>query len=198
MEMAGSEVESENKARIPVHKPGIKEKTFFFSSGILISVPFTVFFSQFSNVLCIALPVLVSQVCSSVILAPFIEEFAKVLPLFYRHGETERSTVKLGILTGVGFGATEFVLYVFVLSAPFISRLPGIIFHGCSAGIVAYGLASKKPILYYLIATALHLVNNLFALFPNMLGYVIGPAILVATYLIAWYLYRKTTERIVV
>ena len=48
-------------------------------------------------------------------IAPFIEELAKVFPLFYRHGETERSIVMLGILIGLGFGITEFVLYVAVL-----------------------------------------------------------------------------------
>jgi len=43
-----------------------------------------------------------------VILAPFIEELAKVFPLFYRHGETERSLVTLGLLIGLGFGVAEF------------------------------------------------------------------------------------------
>ena len=36
------------------------------------------------------------------VLAPFIEELAKVFPLFYRHGETQRSLVTLGLLDWVG------------------------------------------------------------------------------------------------
>ena len=37
-------METEQKAAISVHKPDIKEKIFFFISGLLVSVPFTVFF----------------------------------------------------------------------------------------------------------------------------------------------------------
>ena len=76
--------------------------------------------------------------CSAVIFAPFIEEFAKVFPLYYRHGETERSIMNLAVLTGLEFGVTEFVLYVFTLGVPFISRIPGLIFHASSTGITAY------------------------------------------------------------
>jgi RsiW-degrading membrane proteinase PrsW (M82 family) len=79
-------METEQKASISLHKPDIKEKIFFFLSGLLVSVPFTLFFSEFSSSLCVAMPLLFAQVCSSVIFAPFIEEVAKVFPLFYRHG----------------------------------------------------------------------------------------------------------------
>ena len=155
-------METEQKATIALHKPNIKEKIFFFLSGLLVSVPFTLVFSEFSDSLCVALPLIFAQVCSSVIFVPFIEEFAKVFPLFYRHGETERSLLDLGILVGLGFGVTEFALYVFTLGAPFISRVPGIIFHASSAGITAYGIAKKKPLPFYLVAVSLHLANNLF------------------------------------
>jgi hypothetical protein len=64
-------MKTEQKATISLHKPGIKEKIFFFLSGLLVSVPFTVFFSGFSDSLCVAMP-LFSQVCSLVIFAPFI------------------------------------------------------------------------------------------------------------------------------
>ena len=192
-------METEQKATIAVHKPDIKEKIFFLSSGLLMSVPFTLFFSDFSNSLCVAMPLLFAQVCSLVIFAPFIEEVAKVFPLFYRHGETERSLLDLGILVGVGFGVTEFVLYVFTLGAPFISRIPGIIFHASSAGITAYGIAKKKPVTFYLISVALHLANNLLALFSSEVSflYIPGLIVLVATYLLAWRLYRRTSETIV-
>jgi RsiW-degrading membrane proteinase PrsW (M82 family) len=191
-------MKTEQKATISLHKPGIKEKIFFFLSGLLVSVPFTVFFSGFSDSLCVAMP-LFSQVCSLVIFAPFIEEVAKVFPLFYRHGETERSLLNLGILAGLGFGVTEFALYVFALNAPFISRVPGVIFHASSTCITAYGIAKKKPIAFYLIAVALHLANNLLALFSKefALLYILGLIVLVAAYLLAWRLYRRTSETIV-
>jgi len=187
------------QATISVHKPDIKEKIFFLSSGLLMSVPFTLFFSDFSNSLCVTMPLLFAQVCAIVIFAPFIEEVAKVFPLFYRHGETERSILDLGILVGVGFGVTEFALYVFTLGAPFISRIPGVIFHASSAGITAYGIAKKKPLQFYLIAVAFHLANNLLALFSSefALLYIPGLIVLVAAYLLAWRLYRRTSETIV-
>jgi len=193
-------METEQKVTIAVHKPDIKEKIFFFLSGLLVSVPFTLFFSELSDSLCIAMPVLFAQVCSTVIFTPFIEEFAKIFPLFYRHGETEKSILNLGILVGLGFGVTEFVLYVFTLGASFISRVPAVIFHASSAGIAAYGLVKKKPIPFYLIAVAFHLANNLLALFSDSFPFLFIPAliVLVATYLLAWYLYRRTTETIVV
>ena len=78
-------------ATIAIHTPDIKEKIFFLLSGLLVSVPFTLFLSDLSDSLCIAMPLLFAQVCSLVLFAPLIEEFAKVFPLFYRHGETERS-----------------------------------------------------------------------------------------------------------
>jgi RsiW-degrading membrane proteinase PrsW (M82 family) len=193
-------METEQKATISVHKPDIKEKIFFFLSGLLVSVPFTVFLSEFSDSLCIAMPLLFSQICASVIFAPFIEEFAKVFPLFYRHGETERSLLELGILVGLGFGVTEFALYVFALDAYFISRVPGVIFHASSTCITAYGIAKKKPIRFYLIAVAFHLTNNFLAFFSSSFSflYIFGLLVLIGVYLLAWYLYRRTSETIVV
>jgi len=185
---------------IAVHKPDIREKIFFFLSGLLVSVPLTVFFSEFSDSLCVAMPLVFAQVCSSVISAPFIEEVAKVFPLFYRHGETERSLLDLGILVGLGFGVTEFALYVFALGAPFLSRVAGVIFHASSTCITAYGIAKKKPITFYLIAVAFHLANNFLALFSDSFSFLFIPGLLVliATYLLAWRLYRQTSENIVV
>jgi RsiW-degrading membrane proteinase PrsW (M82 family) len=191
-------MENEQQATIPLHKPDIKEKIFFFLSGLLVSVPFSLFFSGFTDTLCVALPVFFAEVCSTVFFAPFIEEFAKVFPLVYRHGETERSIVNLAILTGLGFGITEFALYVFVLGVPFIARVPGIIFHASSASITAYGIAKKKPVLFYLTAVSLHLANNLFAVISDVLSVIPGLAVLIATYLLAWRLYTRTSETIVV
>ncbi len=193
-------MDNKQTTTIAVHKPDIKEKIFFFLSGLLVSVPFTVFFSELSDSLCIAIPKVFAQVCSLVIFTPFIEEFAKVFPLFYRHGETEKSILNLGILVGLGFGVTEFVLYVFTLGVNFIIRIPGVIFHASSAGITAYGIAKKKPLPFYLIAIAFHLANNLFALFSNQFAflYVLGVIVLLSTYLLAWHLYSRTSETMVV
>ena len=192
-------MENEQNATISVHKPDIKEKLFFLTAGLLMSVPFTVFFSEFTNSLCIAMPLFFAQVCAVVIFAPFIEEVAKVFPLFYRHGETERSILDLGILVGLGFGLTEFALYVFTLNTPILARIPGVVFHASSACITAYGIAKKKPLQFYLIAVTAHLVNNLLALFSAEIAflYIPGLIVLVGTYLLAWRLYRQTSETIV-
>jgi RsiW-degrading membrane proteinase PrsW (M82 family) len=192
-------METEQNVTISVHKPDIKEKLFFLSAGLLMSVPFTLFFSEFTNSLCVAMPLIFAQVCAVVLFAPFIEEVAKVFPLFYRHGETERSILDLGILVGLGFGLTEFALYVFTLGAPVLARIPGIIFHASSAAIAAYGIAKKKPVKFYLIAVAVHLSNNLLAVLSSEAPFLYIPAvfILVATYLLAWRLYQRTSEKIV-
>jgi RsiW-degrading membrane proteinase PrsW (M82 family) len=192
-------METEQNVTISVHKPDIKEKLFFLNAGLLMSVPFTLFFSEFTNSLCVAMPLIFAQVCAVVLFAPFIEEVAKVFPLFYRHGETERSILDLGILVGLGFGLTEFALYVFTLGAPVLARIPGIIFHASSAAIAAYGIAKKKPVKFYLIAVAVHLSNNLLAVLSSEAPFLYIPAvfILVATYLLAWRLYQRTSEKIV-
>jgi RsiW-degrading membrane proteinase PrsW (M82 family) len=191
-------VENEQKAVIPVHKPDIKEKAFFFISGILVSVPFTLFFSGFTDAFCVNLPLFYDRVCSVVIFAPFIEEFAKVFPLFYRHGETERSIVTLAILAGLGFGVTELALYVFTSDASLISRIPAVIFHASSAGITAYGIAKKKPLIFYLVAVSLHLANNLIALLAFSLAVIPGIAVVVIAYFLSWRLYTRTSENVVV
>jgi RsiW-degrading membrane proteinase PrsW (M82 family) len=177
---------------IPLHKPSTKELIFFFSSGILVSIPFALFFAQFYPLVPAALAV--------IIVAPFIEELAKVFPLFYRHGETERSYVTIGILIGLGFGVSEFVLYVFFLGVPFVDRIPGIIFHSSSAAITAYGIAKKNPLPYYLIAVSLHVANNFFAVIGNvLLGVFAELLVLITVYLLAWQFYHKSSkEKIVV
>jgi RsiW-degrading membrane proteinase PrsW (M82 family) len=177
---------------IPLHKPSLKEYAFFFLSGIVVSIPFALFFEQLSAI--------VPVVISIVILAPIIEELAKVFPLFYRHGETERSIVTLGLLLGLGFGITEFFLYVFIGGVPFTVRIPGIIFHASSAIIVAYGIAKKNPWPYYLVAVLLHVANNFFAEVASVgFGLLLTLVILVVTYLLAWHFYHQTSkEKIVV
>jgi len=193
----------DNKTMIPLHRPGLKEKLFFFISGILTSVPFTLFIGRFTDSLCVVwqVPIFYATLCSTAIFAPFVEEFAKAYPLFYRHGETQKSIFTLSFLVGLGFGISEFFIYVLTLGVPIsIIRLPGIFFHAASTSITAYGIATKRPAEFYLIAVVLHFSNNFSALISSFysIGYSIGgTAALLITFFLSWRLYRKTSERIV-
>jgi len=65
-----------NEVVILLHKPALKEKLFFLLSGILSSIPLTLFINQFANSLLETLPTFYALLVSAVVLAPFIEEFA--------------------------------------------------------------------------------------------------------------------------
>jgi RsiW-degrading membrane proteinase PrsW (M82 family) len=186
------ENEPQRHCVIQLHKPMGKELVFFFVSGILVGFPFAYFFeglfpTQFSASLLI------------VFLAPFIEELAKVFPLFYRHGETERSLVTLGLLMGLGFGMAEFIEYVFFIGVPPVARIPQIIFHASSASITAYGIAKKNPLPYYLLAVSLHVVFNFFVLTEDILAIFVLSLVIITVYLLAWRYYHKASnEKMVV
>jgi RsiW-degrading membrane proteinase PrsW (M82 family) len=190
---------------IGVHRPSLREKIFFFASGLVTSVPLTLFVDQYASSFFSSLPDVYALLFSAVFFAPFIEEFAKAFPLFYRHGETQRSIFTLGLLVGLGFGVFEFFLYVLVLKAPVIDRLPGIFFHAATTSITAYGIATRRSAVFYLIAVTLHFSNNLIAFFfalPDFTGFY-SPlswsiyAVTISTYVLCWYLYTKTSEKIV-
>jgi RsiW-degrading membrane proteinase PrsW (M82 family) len=172
---------------IPIHKPSNRELAFFFASGILVSIPFAAFFESL-------FPAGLSASFLIVVLAPFIEELAKVFPLFYRHGETERSIVTLGILMGLGFGIAEFFEYVFLIGASPIVRIPGLIFHASSAGITAYGIAKKNPLPYYLIAVGLHIAINFVALTGNILSVFVELLVLISVYSLAYRYYQRSSK----
>jgi len=87
------ETETPCQCIIPIHKPNLRELIFFFAYGILVSIPFATFFESL-------VPAGLSGALLVIFLAPFVEELTKVFSLFYRHGETERSLVTLGFLTG--------------------------------------------------------------------------------------------------
>jgi RsiW-degrading membrane proteinase PrsW (M82 family) len=157
---------------IPLHKPSLRELIFFFSSGILVSIPFALFFANLYPFFPAALAV--------ILVAPLIEELAKVFPLFYRHGETERSLVTLGILTGLGFGISELVIYVALLNVPLIARIPGVIFHASSAAITAYGIAKKNN--FFAVEAAVN-----FGLLAELL-------VLITVYLLAWRFYHQASK----
>jgi RsiW-degrading membrane proteinase PrsW (M82 family) len=198
-------MQGETKTSIPLHRPGLKESFFFFLSGIISSVPFTLVTEQFTVSLAATLPQLDALLLSAVIAAPILEEFAKAFPLLYRHGETERSIFSLGFLTGLGFGIFEFITYVFLLGAPVFLRLPGVVFHGASTSITAYGIATKRALAFYLVAVGLHLSNNFAALLYDtmnssaLLGLwsVFSLFATVVTYVLSWRLYGKTSDRVV-
>ncbi len=131
------------------------------------------------------------------IFAPFIEEFSKIFPLFYRHGETQRSIFTLALFVGLGFGIVEFFTYVITIGPGVIAdRIPGLLFHPASASISAYGIATKKPLPYYLAAVSLHFANNILAVtvprpFPTSF------IILVIALFASWRLYQKAKDKFI-
>jgi RsiW-degrading membrane proteinase PrsW (M82 family) len=182
---------------IKIHKPNLDEKVFFFGMGVTISVPLTLFVYQYTDILLLGLDPFLIAFFSRVIFAPFVEEFAKVYPLFYRHGETEKAIFDLSLIVGLGFGIVEFFTYIFVLEVPLIFRIPGVLFHPASTAIIGYGVAKKRPMPYYLIAVMLHLTNNFVSLTnPNPL---IGSVLVVSiTVIIAWYLQKDVKENVLI
>ena len=177
---------------IKPHKLGWRERIFFLLSGIVVSIPITLFLSALGQSFYNFLPIFYTQVISVVILAPFIEEFSKAYPLFYRYSLSERSLFILGLLVGLGFGITEFFIYVIFYGAPIYVRLPGLFFHAASTSLVAFGIARNKAIQYYLLAVSLHLGANLSAVFDQAIPVMV---ITLFTYFLSWITYLKTTER---
>jgi len=186
----------DERGAVTFHRPDLREKVFFFISGIIISVPLTIFVERFAENLSINLPRIHALLWMTILVAPLIEEFAKAYPLFYRHGETGRSIFILGFLVGLGFGFSEFLVYVFVLEAPVFLRVFGLFFHAASTSIVAYGISTKQTMLFYLTAVGLHFLNNLYALLGQF-WFIGGAAAIAITYFFSMYLYRKTSENVV-
>src|SRR4030065_2090622 len=120
---------------VPLHKPRLQEKLFFLFSGMVVSIPLTLFINNFSDYLLPIFPSNYIVLVYVVLLAPLIEEFSKAYPLFYRHAETERSIFVLGFLVGLGFGIAEFIEDVVLFRAPILLRVPGIFFHAATTSI---------------------------------------------------------------
>jgi hypothetical protein len=184
--------ETNNQISIRPHKLSLREKIFFLLSGIVVSIPITLFLSALGQSFYDFLPVIYTEVITIVLLAPFIEEFAKAYPLFYRYSLSERSLFILALLVGLGFGITEFFIYVFIYDVSVVIRLPGLFFHAATTSLVAFGIARGKPIRFYLLAVFMHLVANLMAIFDQFI-----PVLVVTffTYFLSWIFYMKTTER---
>jgi RsiW-degrading membrane proteinase PrsW (M82 family) len=180
---------------IPIHRPSYRELLFFLLSGAIVSVPLTLFVEgNLTNPLLTGLSAVDITFITVVVFAPFIEEFAKVFPLFYRHGETQRSIFNLALCVGLGFGIVEFITYVLVLGPQVIpQRIPGLFFHPASTSIAAYGIATRKPLPYYLAAVSLHFLNNFFAVLAPV-AFPVSAIVLVIALSSSWYLHGKTTE----
>jgi len=184
--------ETNNQIIIRPHRLSWREKIFFLLSGIVVSIPITLFLSALGQSFYDFLPVIYTEVITIVLLAPFIEEFAKAYPLFYRYSLSERSLFILALLVGLGFGITEFFIYVFIYEVSFLIRLPGLFFHAASTSLVAFGIIRSKPVRYYFLAVSMHLAANIMAIFDQMI-----PVMVVTffTYFLSWIFYMKTTER---
>jgi len=182
---------------IRLHKPDTSEMLFFFLCGVITSVPLTLFIAQYANSLLVGFSAFYATLISAAVFSPFIEEFSKAFPLFYRHGETERSIVNLALFVGLGFGVVELLTYVFLLGYSPIVRLPGLFFHPASTSVTAYGIAKKRPLPFYAIAVAFHFSNNFLAL-TNPFPVSASIAIVALTVFTSWQLHGRTKERIVV
>lgn len=183
----------QGKVTIPLHRPGWKERLFFFSSGVIVSIPLAAFFESLAGSPLVSIPQPYAGILLVAVLAPIIEEFGKAYPLFYRHGETQKSVMTLGYLVGLSFGIIEFLEYVLLYGVPaLLFRLPGIFFHPASTSIVAYGIANKKSSLFYLVAVALHFSYNIAALYDPTLVLIL--IIFSLTIFLSSYLYRKTPD----
>jgi hypothetical protein len=179
---------------IRLHKPTINEFLFFLLSGAIVSVPITLFIQQFADPFLAGLSTFSVTLITVTIFAPFIEEFSKVFPLFYRHGETQRSIFQLAIFVGLGFGIVEFITYVAALGPQIIPvRIPGLFFHPASTSITAYGIATKKPAIFYLASVSLHFANNFLAVVGSSL-IPFSAIILAITLFASWQLYNRTKD----
>lgn len=171
---------------------------FFFLCGVIISVPLTLFIYQYTDTLLTGINTFTITLISRAIFAPFIEEFAKAYPLFYRHGETQRSIFNLAVLVGVGFGIVELLTYLSI-GVPIIYRLPGLFFHPASTAITAYGIATKRPLPFYMVAVFFHFANNYLAItFTSDLSLLTSSLVVSMTVFTFWQLRNKTKEKIVI
>ncbi|MCW4053808.1 MAG: PrsW family intramembrane metalloprotease [Candidatus Bathyarchaeota archaeon] len=184
---------------IKLHKPDASEMIFFFLCGVVISVPLTLFIYQYTDSLLVGFTSSTIALISRAFFAPFIEEFAKAYPLFYRHGETQRSIFNLAVLVGLGFGLVELATYVSVIGIPIEYRLHGIFFHPASTAVTAYGIATKQPLPFYLIAVFFHFANNYLSLtLTNSLQLLSSISVVATTVFVSWLLYSRTKEKIII
>ncbi len=166
----------------------------FFLQGIIVSVPLTYFLETASAGWVATLGFGVwGYVALVTVAAPIIEEFTKVFPLTFRHAETPKSIMKLGFLSGLGFGLAEFLLYVTVLGAPIAIRFPEMFFHAASTSITAYGVAKGRFARYYALAVFLHFSNNFLTFFGDI-WFILGVLVIAVSYVIAYRYYSSSPD----
>ncbi len=188
---------AKDSVTVKLHKPTANEMLFFLISGAIVSVPLTLFIEQSANPLLIGLSTADITIITIALFAPFVEEFSKIFPLFYRHGETERSIFTLALLVGLGFGIVEFFTYVVTIGPQIIpDRIPGLFFHPASTSISAYGIATKRPAPFYLAAVSLHFANNFLALLAPPI-FPTSVVILAVALFASWQLHEKTKEKFI-
>jgi RsiW-degrading membrane proteinase PrsW (M82 family) len=181
---------------IPIHRPKPTEMIFFFTCGIIMSVSITFFIRALLDPSLSGLAAPWPAVISLVLFAPFIEEFSKIFPLYYRHGETQRSILNLAIMVGLGFATVELLEYVLFLGTPIVYRLPGLFFHPSNAAISAYGIATKRPVPFYFLAVSLHFGANFFGL-VNPLPLSLSILVVGLTVFLAYTFYGRTKEKMI-
>jgi len=193
--MFGEKKLKRDEAVIQIHRPDQTEMLFFLLCGSIMSVPITLFIAQNVNPFLAGLDQFSATLISVAFLTPIIEEFSKIFPLFYRHGETQRSIINLALMVGLGFGIAEFFAYV-LIGIEWYIRIPGLVFHPASTAISAYGIAVKKQFPFFALAVLLHFVHNFLALTIPLL---VNASILITgfTFLAFWTLYKKTQEKII-
>ncbi len=187
-------MENPPSVTIPLHKPGLMEMTSYLVQGLVVSVAISYFVETFAkDYVATVIPGALGYIILVAGVAPLIEEFMKVFPLMNRHAETERSIIKLGFLSGLGFGIAEFIVYVGFLNAPIAVRFPEMFFHAAITSVVAYGVAKHQFMKFYLLAVLLHFFNNILTFFGN-LWLIGGVAVIVASYYLAWDSYSKSSD----
>lgn len=169
---------------------------FFLGSGVIVSIPMALFFEPSAAFLNNFLHnEFEAGLLAIAVLAPIVEEFAKAYPLFYRHGESQKSLFTLGFLVGLGFGITEFFAYVILVGVPWYVRLPGIVFHAALTSIIAFGIAAKHSAPFYLVAVFFHSsVNFLAYLEEPVLLYAL---VLATAFSLSFLLYSKASEQMI-
>ncbi len=182
---------------IYIHRPSRLEISTFFSQGLVMSIPMAIYFEEFfADHLTQIMPLLPLPAVMAVLLAPFIEEFAKVFPLFERHGETAKTIVLLGFITGLGFGFAEFLIYVFQYGAPAGARVLQIFDHASYSLISSYGLIAKRFLPFFFLAVGLHATFNLLVEQGNFLV-VVAVGLAGISILLAWLLYNRAQDTII-
>jgi len=127
-----------------------------------------------------------------IIVAPFVEEFAKLFGLMQISAfmKQPRSGLVFGAAVGLGFAATENMLYegsalmqggvVLFLTTALIRSFSSTLMHGSATSVSGYGLARKSFgggswVPYYLLAVLMHATFNLFASFGGLFESQLGP-----------------------